>query len=201
MANRAEPTKANLIRLTRESSLAHQGLEILDKKREVLLRELSSLVLIYEERYNALAALLAPLYKRAASITASLGPRGAAYETIPVKGSVRIRSADKRMMGVKTLELAVDEVSVPKHLLSDDAGTLAEDFSAILPELVFYIQAASAMKTIALEVSKTQKREKAIEQIHIPSYEKQIAFIRSTLDENERNELVRYKTLKRRLKK
>ena len=43
MNGRIEPTKANLIRLRREAAFAQEGLAILDRKREILLRELSLL--------------------------------------------------------------------------------------------------------------------------------------------------------------
>ena len=47
MRKRAEPTKANLIRLRREAAFARQGLEILDCKREILMRELARTIVVF----------------------------------------------------------------------------------------------------------------------------------------------------------
>jgi V/A-type H+-transporting ATPase subunit D len=199
MERRAEPTKANLIRLRQDLSLAQQGLEILDRKREILMRELSSLVLLYEKKHRELLEKLTPLYRKTEELTAILGPRGAALETIPDKNSLALKLTEDRVMGVRIPKLSIEKMKTAAHPSSEEADSIASDLAAVLPELLSYIETAAAMRRIAKEVSKTQKREKAIEEIHIPGYTKSIAFIASSLDENEREELVRYKTLKKKL--
>jgi V/A-type H+/Na+-transporting ATPase subunit D len=199
MQPKIESTKANLIRLKREAALARQGLEILDRKREILMRELSARVADYERKYTQMSVVLKSLYKRNADALASIGPRAAAYETIPIPGTLSIRAAEKRIMGVRIPTLKINEIDISSHPKSAELDTIAAGLASAIPDILSYIETVCAMRRIAREVLKTQKREKAIEEIHIPSYTREITRISAALDENEREELVRYKSLKRRL--
>jgi V/A-type H+-transporting ATPase subunit D len=199
MRGRTEPTKSNLIRIKREASLAKTGLEILDRKREILLRELTVIMSDYEIRYMKIAALLKPLYSKTRSALSAVGPRAAAYETIPVPGQIVIRADEKRIMGVKIPSLNLDQSKKVPHALSPEIDTLSGEIIHAIPELLAYAESVCAMRRIARELSKTRKREKAIEEIHLPSYTREINRITESLDENEREELSRYKALKRRL--
>ena len=199
MNGRIEPTKANLIRLRREAAFAQEGLSILDRKREILLRELSLLAKEYEQKRTRLRETICGLSEAAEKILASLGPRAAAYETIPFQGSTVIRRGEKRVMGVKLPVLTIESIALPKHPLAPQLDEIAAELERMMPELLSYVTTVCSMRRLAAETAKTQKREKAIEEIHLPEYRREISKISSALDENEREELVRCKSLKRRL--
>lgn len=199
MNERIEPTKANLIRLRREAAFAQDGLAILDRKREILLRELTLLAQEYERTREKLRETIIRLSGETAKILASLGPRAASYETIPIRGSTVIRRGEKRVMGVKLPVLSIESMSLPKHPLAPQLDAIAQELERLMPDLMSYATTVCSMRRLAAETAKTQKREKAIEEIHLPEYRRQISKIGSALDENEREELVRCKSLKRRL--
>ena len=199
MNGRIEPTKANLIRLRREAAFAQEGLAILDRKREILLRELSLLALEYEQKRAKLLGTVRALSKKTETILASLGPHAAAYETIPLPGSLVIRRGEKRVMGVRLPVLTIEQMKLAKHPLAPQLDEIAEGLERMMPELLSYVTTVCSMKRLSAETAKTQKREKAIEEIHLPGYRREISKISSALDENEREELVRCKSLKRRL--
>lgn len=198
MQNKAEPTKANLIRQRCEAALAKQGLEILDRKREILMRELSQSVAAYEKQYRELGSILRVLYRESRNALAAIGPHAAAYETIPLKG-ITINSEEKRVMGVRIPSLSVSSFNIHPHILAPEINTAAKNLALHIKEILSFIEISCTMRRIACEAAKTQKREKAIEEIHLPSYRREITRISEALDENEREELVRYKALKRRL--
>jgi V/A-type H+/Na+-transporting ATPase subunit D len=163
------------------------------------MRELSIRVADYERQYREMSVVLKRLYERNDEALASIGARAAAYETIPVPTPLSVCASEKRIMGVRLPLLAVSGAQLPLHPLAPALDGIIDDFASALPGLLSYIETVCAMRRIAREVSKTQKREKAIEEIHIPSFTREITRISAALDENEREELVRYKTLKRRL--
>jgi V/A-type H+/Na+-transporting ATPase subunit D len=198
MQKKAEPTKANLIRLRREAALAKQGLEILDRKREILMRELSQSITAYETQYKELGELLRTLYQWNKETLAAIGPRAAEYESIPIKGLV-IRAEEKRVMGVRIPSLSIESINIHPHILSPQTNAIAKDLAQSTEKILSFIEISCTMRRIAFETAKTQKREKAIEEIHLPLYKREITRISESLDENEREELVRYKALKRRL--
>ena len=199
MNGRIEPTKANLIRLRREAAFAQEGLAILDRKREILLRELSLLAQECDQQRTKLRETIGRLSGETAKILASLGPRAAAYETIPIQGSMVIRRGEKRVMGVRLPVLSIERIALPNHPLAPQLDEIAGELERVMPELLSYVTTVCSMRRLAAETAKTQKREKAIEEIHLPGYRREISKIGSALDENEREELVRCKSLKRRL--
>ena len=199
MNGRIEPTKANLIRLRREAAFAQEGLAILDRKREILLRELSLLAQEYEQMRERLCETIRALNTKTNGILTSLGPHAAAYETIPLPGSTVVRRGEKRVMGVRLPVLTVEQLKLAKHPLAPQLDGIAGELERLMPELLSYVTTVCSMRRLAAETAKTQKREKAIEEIHLPGYRREISKIGSALDENEREELVRCKSLKRRL--
>ena len=199
MGKRTEPTKSNLIRLKQEESLARNGLEILDHKREILLREFTLTAADHDRRRKELRPMLKTLYDKIRDALDSAGPRAAAYETLPVPGFIEIRKDLKRVMGVKIPVLSIDRCEKNPHPLNKTIDAASAEVAGIIPSIIAYAQTTCALRRIAKELSKTRKREKAIEEIHLPRYRTDIIRITESLDENEREELSRYKSLKRRL--
>jgi V/A-type H+-transporting ATPase subunit D len=199
MGARIEPTKANLIRLRNEAAFAAEGLSILDRKREILLREFTALAATFIPRRERLREKLAGLCRKTADELASLGPRYAAYETLPLPGTLTIRKTEKRVMGVKLSVLTMEPFIPAPRPLAPGLDDIIRELAGLMPELLSYVESVSAMRRLNREIAKTQKREKAIEEIHLPSYRRAIAEITAALDENGREELVRSKSLKRRL--
>ena len=66
----------------------------------------------------------------------------------------------------------------------------------ILPQICEAAEYENAIFSLAKELERTQKLINALEYVIIPQYEHAIAFIRSTLEEREREEFVRLKKVK-----
>ena len=199
MGKRTEPTKSNLIRLKQEESLARNGLDILDHKREILLREFTLAAAEFERQRKDLLPLMKGLFIKVRDALDSAGPRAAAYETLPVPGFIELNKESKRVMGVKIPVLTVDKCERNPHPLNKTIDIVSAEVANLIPSIIAYAQTSCALRRIARELSKTRKREKAIEEIHLPRYRTDIIRITESLDENEREELSRYKSLKRRL--
>ena len=66
----------------------------------------------------------------------------------------------------------------------------------ILPKICKAAEYENAIFSLAKELERTQKLINALEYVIIPQYEHAISFIRSTLEEREREEFVRLKKVK-----
>jgi V/A-type H+/Na+-transporting ATPase subunit D len=197
-----EPTKANLIRLKGELLFAREGYEILDRKREILLKELTAVAARYDLRKEALTRRLRTLYADFDIIRRLSGPLAHLYESIQKPDAVSIEVSEEGIMGVHVARLAASQIKIPLHAAphaATQSDRFVREYAEIIPMLLAFAEAASSLRRLAREAARTQKLLKALENIHIPSYEKGIAFITSSLEENERDELNRYKKLKRKL--
>lgn len=199
MGKRTEPTKSNLIRLRQEESLARNGLEILDHKREILLREFTLTSAVLARQRKKILPPLKELFRKTRDVLDSAGPRMSGYETLPVPGFIEIIKGTKRVMGVKIPVFTIEKCEKNPHPMNNNLDTISAGVSDLIPSIIDYAQSSCAQRRIAQELSKTRKREKAIEEIHLPRYRTDIIRITESLDENEREELSRYKSLKRRL--
>ncbi|HNX60853.1 MAG TPA: V-type ATP synthase subunit D, partial [Spirochaetota bacterium] len=139
------------------------------------------------------------LYRKVGDALDSAGPRVSAYETLPVPGSIDITKKTKRVMGVRIPILTVEKCEKNPHPLNKTIDIVSAEVADLIPSIIAYAQTSCTLRRIARELSKTRKREKAIEEIHLPRYITDIIRITESLDENEREELSRYKSLKRRL--
>ncbi len=197
-----EPTKANLIQLKGDLRFAKEGFEILDHKREILLLELSRIASQYDAEKEKLAQSLSELYKNFDAIRRLSGPLSLTYETMQKPGSIKIDSTEESIMGVHVAQLHASKIELPLHVAhgaEQQSDCFALEYAKMIPLILSFAQTASSLRRIAREAVRTQKRQKALENIHIPSYQKGITFISESIEENERDELIRYKKLKKKI--
>ncbi len=69
--------------------------------------------------------------------------------------------------------------------------------SSLLPSILKAAEMENVIFRLVSEIEKTQRTINALEFIIIPQYEEQIRFISSTLEERDREEFVRLKSVKR----
>ncbi len=80
----------------------------------------------------------------------------------------------------------------------DDA---AQAFEETVNVIIAYAQLETRLRRLGEEISKTNRRVNALEQIRIPELRSQVAYINSTLDERSREELFRLKKVKKNIEK
>jgi V/A-type H+-transporting ATPase subunit D len=88
--------------------------------------------------------------------------------------------------------------------LGDTNASLDEasaSFREVLTQIAQLSQLMTAVWRLAVELRKTQRRVNALQYIFIPDYEETIAFIQSSLEEREREEIFTLKLFKNRAEK
>jgi V/A-type H+-transporting ATPase subunit D len=199
------PTKTNLLRIDSELSFARQGHELLDQKRNILVIELLTLVDQTVEHQERIEKALAEAYRTLEEAVLRMGRRrvSALAGAINIGSNIRIRQ--RRVMGVT---LPVVETSFQeKPPFYSPMGTSfwidtsVQRFKESLESMGRLAELKVSLIRLAQEVRRTIRKVNALEKIAIPDLEETAAFLRSRLEENEREMFVLMKMVGRRLEK
>ena len=204
MADQVFPTKGNLLRIKRSHALARTGYELLDRKRNVLIRELMTMV----DEAKQLRSSISETYKDAylalqrANITQGIISRIA--EGIPLDRSVTVTARSVMGCELPHVETApTEDTGVPYGFGNTDENVdiayLA--FNRVKQQTVRLAEIDTGVFRLALAIKKTQTRANALKNIVIPRYEKSYRFISDSLEEKEREEFSRQKVIKRQKEK
>lgn len=196
-------TLASLLRLRQSLAEAREGYELLERKREVLLREVWRLMRDagrHEEqvrdRFRAAHAAL-----RTARLDA--GSETVRWALLAPSARTTCRVEMRNLMGVTlpSVELSV----VPERLTTSVGGTpVALDdtrrrWLEVAEVLARWAETSGSAWRVAAELARTQRRVAALEQVLIPEFEEGIRAIEASLEEADREGFVRTKRVKARL--
>lgn len=199
MALQVVPTKGNLISAKKSLSLARSGYELLDKKRNILVREMMTLI----DRASAIQSKIDVTYSKAylalqrANITNGFIDDIA--RTIPEEESLRL--SYRSVMGVEIPIVTIDMDETPQLYYGlqgtnpalDEAYSCFVEVKRLTAELA---EVENSVYRLADAIKKTQKRANALKNIMIPRFETSVKFISDALEEKEREEFSRLKVIK-----
>lgn len=196
------PTKGNLINLKKSLALAENGYELLDRKRNILVREMLRLIDDAESIQNAIDKSYEKAYKALQAANVSLGiiaVQSAASADIDDSLSISYRS----VMGVEIPSASIksDSAVLPDFGLHTSNAFLDEafiNFNRVKVLTVRLAEIENSVYRLANAVKKTRKRANSLKNIVIPDFKTQIKFISDVLEEKEREEFSRLKVIKRR---
>lgn len=196
------PTKGNLINLKKSLALAENGYELLDRKRNILVREMLRLIDDAESLQNDIDKSYERAYKALQAANVSLGitaVQSAASADIESSLSISYRS----VMGVEipSVTMNTDQPVLPDFGLHTSNKYLDEAFILFNKVKVLTARLAeieNSVYRLANAVKKTRKRANSLKNIVIPDFKVQIKFITEVLEEKEREEFSRLKVIKRR---
>ena len=201
MNQNAFPTKGNLILNKNSLELARQGYALMDKKRNILLRELTSLI----EQAKGIQAEIDESFRAAyralqrANIDHGISHVAEISRMIPAENSLRIKY--RSIMGTD-IPLLEWEQGTPKPQYAFYSTKESLDEAKMHFERVKVLTFRLAMVEnsayrLAANIRKTQKRANALKNVTIPAYDKLVKDIGNALEEKEREEFTRLKVVKR----
>jgi V/A-type H+-transporting ATPase subunit D len=199
------PTRSNLIRMKKELQFAKEGYEILDRKREVLTTELVRVAHEAEVLQQEVWKLLGPGYSALQKARLTLGSDQLEWAALAASKTVDVHLKVRGIMGVAIP--VIESSGEPQQMSFSPGGTNAslDEASSTFREVLIRIPQLSMLVTtvwrLAGELRKTQRRVNALQHIFIPNYEETVAFIVSSLEEREREEIFRLKWLKTKMSK
>ncbi|MCI8763893.1 MAG: V-type ATP synthase subunit D [Lachnospiraceae bacterium] len=194
------PTKGNLILAKNSLALASQGYELMDKKRNILLRELMALIDQAREIQSEIDTTYTEAYKALQLANVQLGIHFVEEmaASVPVENSIRIKT--RSIMGTEIplvqhepepMKLSYDYYSTRESL--DEARLHFERVKDLTIKLSMIENSAYRL---AASIRKTQKRANALKNITIPTYQALVADITNALEEKDREEFTRLKVIK-----
>lgn len=198
MSEKVVATKGNLINIKKSLSLANLGYELLDKKRNVLIRELMEFV----DKAKKLCASIDNMYIKAYSAlqlaNISQGIVENVANSIPVDNSINI--SYRSVMGCELPKLTI-EMKKPILNYGLQYTNSNVDMAYICFEKVKYMtlelaEVENSIYRLTNSIKKTQTRANALQNIIIPKYKENLDFIINSLDEKEREEFSRMKVIK-----
>ena len=195
------PTKGNLILAKNSLSLASMGYGLMDKKRNILTRELMSLIDeakgIQSEIDSTFRAAYAALQR--ANIELGINYVQEIGLSVPVDQDVKIKA--RSIMGTEIPLVQHEERPMGlAYGFNNTTETLDEarfHFEKVKELTIKLSMVENSAYRLANSIRKTQKRANALKNITIPRYRELTRSISNALEEKEREEFTRLKVIKR----
>ncbi len=201
MAEQIVPTKGNLIKAKRSLRQANLGYELMDRKRNILVRELVSLTDEARKLRSSIDNTYSEAYKALQMANVTMGEVSTLCSTFPVEDSLSLSS--RSVMGVELPKLSSNselpsEPTYPMHRTNSAFDKAFYCFNKVKELTVTLAEIENSVYRLAVAIKKTQKRANALKNIMIPKFRNQVHYISNALEEKEREEFSRQKVIKRR---
>ncbi len=195
------PTKGNLILAKNSLELSRQGFDLMDKKRNILIRELMELIAEATDIQEEIDATFTNAYRALQKANIQMGiheVEQVAY-AIPVENSIRIKR--RSVMGTEIPKVEYDKTErKPSYSFYHTKMSLdeaCEQFEKVKELTIRLAEVENSAYRLASNIKKTQKRANALQNITIPKYESLVKEIQEYLEEKEREEFTRLKVIKK----
>ncbi len=198
MATAVFPTKGNLIATKKSLVLAKLGYDLLDRKRNILIREMMLLV----EKAKSLRGEIETTYQKAylalqrANITLGVCEEIGKATSIENGVSITYRS----VMGVDIPEVSLVSTTNDNQYGFFESNSQFDiaylNFNKAKEMTVILAEVENSVYRLADAIKKTQRRANALKNINIPRFESTVKFITNALEEKEREEFTRLKVIR-----
>ena len=195
------PTKGNLILAKNSLALALQGFDLMDKKRNIVVRELMDLIEeakgIQSQIDQTFRSAYAALQK--ANMEIGINTVQTISYTVPIEDTIRIKT--RSIMGTEIPLVQFDpDGEIPTYAFYNTKESLdaaRQAFEKVKELTIRLSMVENSAYRLAANIKKTQKRANALKNITIPHYEQLTKDITNALEEKEREEFTRLKVIKR----
>ena len=198
MAQQVFPTKSNLMATKRSLALATQGYDLMDRKRNILVREMMQLIDRAAGIQDRISAAYAEAYEALKKANIMLGSVGGYAAGVPVERGVQMST--RSVMGVELPKVTLKErpLKVTYGFSQTDSqldrAYLA--FEKVKQTTAVLAEVENSIYRLSVAIKKTQRRANALQNIIIPRNERIVKFITDSLEEKDREEFSRMKVIK-----
>jgi len=202
------PTRMELIKLSKKIKLAEKGYKLLKEKRDALIMKFLEIIKQGASLRNDVEKHFKKAYKDLVKAKAIMGPLEVKSASMAVREIANAKFETKNIIGIKVpeIELEEDERNLGNRGYSPITTSASLDetagrFDNALKLVVDMAEVEKTIEMLATEVEKTKRRVNALEYIMIPRMKNTATFIRMRLDEMEREDFSRLKKIKAKLAK
>jgi V/A-type H+-transporting ATPase subunit D len=199
------PTRISLIQTKKTLKLAETGREVLERKRDILLRELRNSIYEAEQIRANLTVALNAAYQSLREANIAKGSETISNVALGSLFSANYLVDTRSIMGVTVpiVEFKNQKSHKPDYGFANTNAALDKafkQFQDVLKLVGDLAKAEGITFQLANDVNKTQRRVNALKYVLIPKYRDAVKWIELVLEEKEREEFVRTKRIKNMIK-
>ncbi len=204
MAEQISPTRSALLASKASLKTASSGADLLKRKRDALIGEFFALVKDALAAREELSGVAKGAYVSLFGAKSWDSPEAVESLSLAQGGEYAVDMQIESIYGVK-----VPKINIPEQTRAEfspiNVGSrtiqAASDFQGVMGAVVRVAATETKLRRIGEEIKKTSRRVNALEQVVIPGIQADIRFIRSVLDQREREESFRLKKIKAKLER
>lgn len=196
------PTKGNLIQAKNTLALSEQGFDLMDKKRNILVREMMELMDEARDIQSRIADTFSAAYLALQNANLTIGIHNVMdiAEAVPEEHGIEIMT--RSLMGAEMPKCKrLSDQILPQYGFARTNVSLDEaytNFTKVKTLIIELAEVENAIYRLANNIKRTQKRANALQNVMIPRYETIVTNITNALEEKEREEFTRLKMIKKR---
>lgn len=198
MALKVVPTKGNLIAMKKSLQLANLGYNLMDQKRNVLIKEMMTLLDDVKLIRDQITSSYQEAYDALQEANISMGLITDIVNSTPEDYGISI--AYRSVMGVEIPKIAYDKQPLKMTYDIERSNSKVDYayncFYNVKQLTVLLAEVENSVYRLANTIRKTQKRANALRNISIPRFESTIKVISEALEEKEIEEFTRQKVIK-----
>jgi V/A-type H+-transporting ATPase subunit D len=200
--NETSPTRMNLLTRRSQYALATRGVNLLQKKRDALVREFFTLVHETLEARRQLNEVGREAHMALILAKSFDGPKAVEVLSLSMPGFSNVHVEVENIWGTRVADLSADwpQGAVVSPLFVGGQTLAAQAaFRRLSRALLQIANTESRLRRIGEEIKKTARRVNALELAVIPGLRSQIRYIRQVLDQQEQEDIFRLKRVKRKI--
>ena len=192
------PTKGNLLATKKSLELARVGYDLLDRKRNVLIREMMLLMDKVKLLRNEITDSYTLGYFLLQQANISTGVINDIATSVTEENTIKVTY--RSVMGVELPNITYDQKTPKLEYGFDESNSRVDEayiqFHKIKELTIVLAEIDNSVYRLANAIRKTQKRANALKNIVIPNLETTVKYIAESLEEKEREEFSRLKVIK-----
>jgi len=198
MAEQIFPTKGNLLNVKKSLQLSQLGYELLDRKRNILIRELMTMIDTAKELRGSIEDTYVEAYTALQYANITLGVIDHVANSVPIEDGIKV--SYRSVMGVElpkiTLEKSDLKLSYGFYQTNYQLDYAYMCFDKVKHMTIVLAEVENSIYRLAIAIKKTQCRANALKNIMIPKFQGIVRFISNSLEEKEREDFSRLKVIK-----
>lgn len=198
MAEQVFPTKGNLIQTRKLLSISNLGYELLDRKRNILIREMMQMIEDAKSIRGVIEETYVKAYDALQDAHITLGVIDEIVKGVPIETGISVNY--RSVMGVEipkvSLEKAKRGIPYGFYMTNSELDNAYVCFNKVKEMTVVLAEVENGIFRLATAIKKTQKRANALKNILIPRFDGMVKYISDSLEEKEREDFSRLKVIK-----
>ncbi|MDY0277888.1 MAG: V-type ATP synthase subunit D [Acholeplasma sp.] len=194
------PTKSNLINLKKSYELASLGHDLMEKKKNILMREMMRLLDDVKEIRDEISNTYKRAYRLLQEANITLGIVGDIAKAVPVVNGLNISFNSIMGVDIPVIDYQKEDIKLTYGLSSTNSkfDQAFQAFQKVKELTVKLAEIDNSAYRLANGIIKAQKRANALKNIVMPNFLNNIKNISNILEEREREEFSRMKVIKSR---